>query len=229
MFRFTTPGDYTVWVRRWAGDSGANSAFVGLDGRVVGRLLDNTRRGFGQWTWIRHSTRVRISAGLHTIHVRRREVGYRVDQILLSRDSGFTPGAPAGGAQTPVPIQAEAMTLSSGYERDPQNSRLIRLKSAGQPATATAAFSGSRGTYSVAIRVLEEPDGAPRLELHVDGVRVHTVSYRQKATPALRWIRCPQTVALRLGSTIELVGHGDGGARARVDRLLLIPQVGSGR
>ncbi len=91
------PGTYTAWVRRLAPDGARNSAFLGIDDTPLASW-DN-RAASNQWTWQKLG-QIELSAGEHTLQLRRREAGYGVDRILLSLDPGFIPQG-EGPAESP--------------------------------------------------------------------------------------------------------------------------------
>ncbi len=110
---FETAGTYYLWMRRYATDSSNNSCWVGLDGTIVGdgvtNRFDNYNGYYDQWYWRQHNTAVYISATSHTWNIRRREVGYKIDRIILTTDDQYTPsgtGPPessrSGGNQAPT-------------------------------------------------------------------------------------------------------------------------------
>ncbi|GAH67175.1 unnamed protein product, partial [marine sediment metagenome] len=92
---FTNAGTYYTWMRRWATSSADNSAWVGLDGTIVGDgvtdRFDNYNGYYDQWYWRKHNTEVYISSGSHEFNVRRREGGYKIDRIILTTDDQYTP------------------------------------------------------------------------------------------------------------------------------------------
>lgn len=86
----STPGDYRIWMRRYAIDGGANSCWVGLDGLQVGTDFDNGSTS-AEWRWETEGWNIGIDAGVHTFHVRRREEEYDIDRIILTTDTGYHP------------------------------------------------------------------------------------------------------------------------------------------
>lgn len=82
------PGTYRVWMRvnatTWADDS----AVVGVDGQALGTRIDNSGPSTG-WRWVQNATTVALTAGKHTVSLRRREDGYKVDRIVLTTDANF--------------------------------------------------------------------------------------------------------------------------------------------
>ena len=86
---FSTAGTYSVWLRRYAISTAANSGHVGLDG-IANGSYDNDNTPVNAWTWKKLGT-MNVTAGRHIFNLRRREAEYRVDRIVLTTDSAFTP------------------------------------------------------------------------------------------------------------------------------------------
>ncbi len=91
---FTTPGTYHLWMRGYALDGAGDSLYVALDEGPVKLMTGFEPR---QWGWINGGQQgfpVTIEVaemGLHTLSVRIREDGLRLDRILLTTDSGYNP------------------------------------------------------------------------------------------------------------------------------------------
>jgi hypothetical protein len=86
--QFSTSGTYNMWVRRRTLDGASNSCWVGLDGVQMGSN-DNTG-DTNVWIW-KSLGAMEVSAGLHTFNLRRRESAFKVDRIVLTTDSSYTP------------------------------------------------------------------------------------------------------------------------------------------
>ncbi|MFB0554863.1 MAG: hypothetical protein ACETWQ_16280, partial [Phycisphaerae bacterium] len=86
--QFNTSGTYSMWVRRRTLDGASNSCWVGLDGVQMGSN-DNTE-DHNVWIWKSLGT-MEVRAGLHTFNLRRREAAFKVDRIVLTTDSSYTP------------------------------------------------------------------------------------------------------------------------------------------
>ena len=84
---FVTPGTYQIWFRRYVMDGGSNSCYAGINGVRVGG--DDNTGPYNSWEWISEWSAV-VDAGDHTIQVRRREDGYRLDRIYITKN-GDTP------------------------------------------------------------------------------------------------------------------------------------------
>lgn len=84
-FSITTSGPYNIWLRRYAKNGSDNSARIGVNGSFVAE--ENTNSNFNQWAWKSYGS-IALSAGNHTLNLRRREDGLRVDKIVLKKSSG---------------------------------------------------------------------------------------------------------------------------------------------
>lgn len=91
---FTTTGTYYVWLRRYAPNGAGDSVYLGLDGASNTVLTGLTAR---MWDWANTGTQsnpvtVEITQpGLHTLHLWQREDGIRLDRIVLTTASEYTP------------------------------------------------------------------------------------------------------------------------------------------
>ncbi|MHC4745503.1 MAG: cellulase family glycosylhydrolase, partial [Planctomycetota bacterium] len=100
-----TPGTYYMAVRRIALDNGDDSARVGVGG--VERD-DNTFNGEAtSWQWSRGTDfdLGSLSAGTHTIQIRRREDGFCIDRVMIADDWSKLPAdgsTEAGPAESPT-------------------------------------------------------------------------------------------------------------------------------
>ncbi len=102
---FTTVGTYNVWVRGHNDDGGDNSFHVGLDGPVDTADRMNMSKN-NQWLWTNktldppNATIAVTTPGVHTVSVWMREDGFRLDRLVLTTSSGFTPSG-VGPAESP--------------------------------------------------------------------------------------------------------------------------------
>ena len=98
LVNFSNPGTYFVWLRG-CGSSGKNdSAHVGINGQentTANRIQMINNCSSFVWTKARMSgasdASVTVGSGVHEINLWMREDGSRVDRILLTTNSGFTP------------------------------------------------------------------------------------------------------------------------------------------
>jgi hypothetical protein len=129
-YRFDVPtdGDYAIWGRVMAPDSASDSFYVRVDGSEMTwhtRLSDN-----GNWTWDVVSQRnvnddrnasnplvYHLRAGTHTLTIKQREDGARLDKILVTRNLGLTAadlGPTTSGGKTPSAVQKDIWIEAEG-------------------------------------------------------------------------------------------------------------------
>ena len=95
LYRFTVPiaGTYAVWGRVLV--NGGDSFYVGMDDNTL--LLWTTQNGEGNWVWDQvHEgstapVRFTLTTGTHTLRIKQREDGTKLDQILITNDLSYTP------------------------------------------------------------------------------------------------------------------------------------------
>ncbi len=91
---FTTTGTYYVWLRGYAPNGAGDSVYLGLDSAPNTVLTGLTPR---MWDWANTDTQsnpvtIEITQpGLHTLHLWQREDGIRLDRIVLTTASEYTP------------------------------------------------------------------------------------------------------------------------------------------
>ena len=145
--RFTTPGNYYVFIRTKGPNGNGDSFHVGLDGEAV--TTDSgygmgSKVGFWQWANIANTNQVVLvnvsTPGLHTLNLWMREDGVMVDKIILSQDNTLPTG---------LGSPASSMGDCSGVVNEAPIANIIA-----DPLTGTAplvvAFQGDQST---------DPDG----------------------------------------------------------------------
>ena len=110
--RFTTAWKYNIWLRRYSEGDGSDSCWVGLDGTQMG--TNDSAGDHAQWIWKNLGT-MSVTAGLHVFNLRRREAQYKVDRILLTTDSTYTPTGD-GPPESPRGIPVKASNPRSANE-----------------------------------------------------------------------------------------------------------------
>ncbi len=110
---FGTTGTYYVWVRMECPSGGDDSVHAGLNGTPESYgAIGLTERGSTHcssasgWAWMDATDDGRVtvdvdSAGKHTVNIWMREDGTRIDKIVLTTDSSFTPSGD-GPAESPT-------------------------------------------------------------------------------------------------------------------------------
>lgn len=125
---FNTAGTYYIWVRMSAGSRTTNddSYHVGVDGVARTTTITNNgnyNNGSSNWTWIGSLNAVRVSViipttGYHTLNLWMREDGTRIDKIIMSNSSTFTPtgtgNTQSASCNIPVVAQARATNEAVG-------------------------------------------------------------------------------------------------------------------
>jgi hypothetical protein len=201
---FSTPGQYYVWVRRYALSNASNSCLVGLDGDQDTREQNNS--DYNQWIWYLADDPIEVTAGLHTFNLRRRESQYGADRILLTTDSAFTPtgdGPPEssfdspGEASDPFPADEETyvprdVTLSwtPGEFAPPVNGHKVYFSEIFDDVNdSVGGITQDANNYTLPQRLdfgktyywrVDEVDGAPDFAVHQGNVwsfRTEPVGY----------------------------------------------------
>jgi len=101
-----------------------------------------------------------------------------------------------------------------------ENARWIKLTSS--VGTASKSFSGASGTYNMQVYVVTETDGQSTLEVYKGSTLLRKYTYPLGNAITSFTIG---NVALSAGETIKLIGRPNGGAIARVDKIVLTPST----
>ena len=97
---FSTPGTYRVWAHLWGASNADDSVHVGLEGNLLTAGKYGMTDNGNQWAWVddvqgRPGTDAVTmdipSAGTYVINVWMREDGARLDKLVFTQDSGFSP------------------------------------------------------------------------------------------------------------------------------------------
>lgn len=134
-----------------------------------------------------------------------------------------------------IRIEAESMTLS-GYVAELNKSfasgkAIIGISSTATSGTATTVFTGTAGTYNLAVGYYDENDGNSPLTVLVDGVVIDSWTFNQQlgsnsASATTFATRQITGVNLNANSVIEIRGVVNSGERARIDYIELSPTSG---
>src|SRR5439155_1713803 len=94
------PGTYVVWCRVLSPDNGQDSFFVSVDGGtefVYSTVINGGYSSAWQWTFMNsdmiNPSVFSFSAGQHSIQFRSREAYTGLDQLLITNDPSYVPGA----------------------------------------------------------------------------------------------------------------------------------------
>ncbi len=96
---FETVGTYSIWLRVNINSVSSRFVAIGMDDARIGNSLSYTD-SYLTWDWIKHTSDVAVSVGEHKFQIRRMNRHYRVDRIILTTDTGFTPTG-TGPAESP--------------------------------------------------------------------------------------------------------------------------------
>lgn len=124
---------------------------------------------------------------------------------------------PAGAQTSPITVQAESMKLTSYVVETG------RIKLSAANGSASVPFSGATGTYDIQVFVIAESDGQSKLDLFKDATKLGSYTYPLANASATYTLK---GVSLTKGQTIRLDGHANGGAWARVDKIVFTPASG---
>jgi len=86
----STPGTYTLWLRRFATDSKSAAANIGLNNVGVILDADGKNSDFNTWVWKDVGT-ISFTAGTHIFQIKQRRDGYKIDRFLLTTQNSYTP------------------------------------------------------------------------------------------------------------------------------------------
>jgi hypothetical protein len=114
--RISTPGSYSITVRRRAMDGWVDSGYLGLNAAQVGT---NQFTGLAaDFTWTPSVVLGTLAAGDHVVRIRRRESGLEIDRVALSLNgAGLPSGTAAGPAATARDGETEAAPEPEGFAR----------------------------------------------------------------------------------------------------------------
>lgn len=141
------PGTYRVWMRVAASTWSDDSAVVGVDGQALGTRIDNSGPSSG-WRWVQNGTNAVLTAGTHTLSLRRREDGYKVDRIVLTTDANFasrlSETLPQSPHSRPRYIASNDLAV---FEAETFLSQNAALDPGGLSWSAASALGGAVGSY----------------------------------------------------------------------------------
>ena len=179
-FEVERAGEYVVWARVIGKDDNDNSFYVSMGDGPERRwdVLDDEGGGdVEDWTWLPVAARgesgvalrYRLGAGAHTLRVRNREDGTRLDRVLVTSDLDYVPQG-RGPAPTDVRpvyawVEAEAGGLAAPMDvregRHASGYRYVQAPKAAPEGEGTVTFAfevAETGPYVVWGRILAPDD-----------------------------------------------------------------------
>jgi Bacterial Ig domain len=165
-YTFSVPaGTYVIWGRVLAPTGNDDSFWVSMDAQPFTRW--NTQMS-STWVWdqINNATVAdpllfALTAGTHTLVIKQREDGARLDRLLITSNRTFVPQGLGGGATNQPPVaNNDSATTSSGTainiavlvnDSDPDNGPSpLAIVSRSTPGHGTASISGTVIRYTPA-------------------------------------------------------------------------------
>lgn len=197
-FQVPAAGTYTFWGRVQFINSNDDSFFLSIDGGADEYYWAAAASG---WQWRKHpGNTFTLSAGTHSLVVREREDGARLDKMLLTPDPAYTPSGMGGVPRAPflgqpftppTVIEAEQFDLGGEgiayHDTTPQNEKNeyrktegvdIGVNETGYQVGVTKAGewleysirAETAGTYGLKLKYASQVNGTVHLEM--DGVNV---------------------------------------------------------
>lgn len=228
-FAFEVPaeGEYYLWGRAIGANENDNSFLVSIDDRAEIRW--NIESGDGEllrsWGWVplrdpesrqKASMPVRLTAGEHTLGIRNREDGTRLDRLLITGDPTYVPTGRGGAGPGHQPIyrwmeveQARLMgSIEAAEHAGASGGRSIVFQrgNASEPSgSATFAFDvEAPGRYVVWGRVLAPDGGANSFYASLDaGEEVIWDAPRNLTNRQGRWSWVPLNARDYNGRTVD--------------------------
>lgn len=197
-FEVPADGTYTFWGRVLFPNSNDDSFFISMDGAPDEYYWAASA---STWQWRKHpGNPFVLAAGTHTLTVKEREDGAKLDKILLTPDPAYTPSGLGGVPRSPYPgipftspavIEAEQFdlggegiayhdTTAANEKGEYRKHEGVDIGADGQLVYVGVTKAGewleysvraeTAGTYTVRLNYASKVKGAAHLE--VDGVNV---------------------------------------------------------
>lgn len=132
-FEIIVAGDYVVWGRVISNDSGSDSFFASIDNGEYA-LWDTRMGGEETWVWGRVSDRgfadpviFHLETGVHTLVIKQREDGTKIDRILITNDMEHVPEGLGGEITTTTTSAPTTTTTIDEPPEAPYNLEIIEI------------------------------------------------------------------------------------------------------
>ena len=121
-FLVQKPGDYTIWGREISNWGNSNSFYIAMDDSID-IVWNTTLGGYETWIWDQVTTVsengiqtvpaiFHLNAGQHTLYVKQREPGVKLDTILITDNQTYNPGVKITQETESIPTPAQEPTLA---------------------------------------------------------------------------------------------------------------------
>ncbi len=116
QFSVQEAGTYTLWARVYTPNPKDDSFWVQMDN---GSSAYWSTRQSSSWRWVKAPSTYRLTDSSHSLKIRWREDGARLDKILLTNDPSFVPEGLGGNdspdpTPTPTPMPTQTPTPGTG-------------------------------------------------------------------------------------------------------------------
>lgn len=208
-------GQYQLMVRAIAPNGSSNSIYYAVDSNSsnVWHFPDN----LSNWTWVDGPT-ITLSQGTHTLNVKKREAGTKIDAFEL-RSLG------AAGVGSMTPLEAESGAANGGMKvlsDDPTASGSQYVEASASGSMSYQVQVPAAGTYRVAGWIKAANSSSDSFSLSIDDSSVGTWTL---AAPSAMWtydVDDSHTYQLTAGTHTVTLSHRETGAK--IDRLVLVKQ-----
>jgi alpha-glucuronidase len=129
---FTSTGTHYIWVRMYGANGKDDSLHAGLDSPTTFGGAGFTNKS-ATWTWVGQAAATRAtveipSSGVHTVRIWQREDGTRLDRVLITNDSSYTPsaqGPPESQISAPSTVEVSSSEALTSSADSPQSTSII--------------------------------------------------------------------------------------------------------
>jgi hypothetical protein len=243
-FNVTSAGKWYIKIHAFAAHHMQNGVAFDVDGERVRHPTDNQDKVMlkkNGWNWNTHwqaspepnNVFVNLTAGQHTLTIRRREPGPYYDKVILTHNIDYepTPGASAGPDETVHTTGTEYSGYpcyglhaiedfdfaAGGFRRMWNHVKLL-----GSSGSVSNPFPGVSGTYDVMLEYLASTSGTCHYQLYVGGSLIGDYDAPIKSdSEDLDSYYTWENVAIDAGQQIKLVVTKTGDATGAWRKLFL--------
>jgi len=107
-FKVNHKGNYVMWIRYNTPNASQKSTWFGIDNDNYYRLDDNFTMG---WEWVKSSTVRYLDVGWHTLDIKYRQPGQKIDCVILTDVAGYTAQGMGSLPGEPVKFDANSWAI----------------------------------------------------------------------------------------------------------------------
>jgi hypothetical protein len=215
-FNIQESGDYVIWGRVIANDAASDSFNVSIDGGTD--ITWHTKQGgIETWTWdvlsertyndVRNASNpiaIYLMTGTHTLTIKQRENGTKIDRILIINDRSYVPEgegelptptiqeiwieAEDGEIYAPMEVGDDSNASAGGYTVVPDGTGIISDPSSEQAGYAEYNFNAPvAGNYIIWGRVIANDSASDSFFVMMDGGQALTWHTKKGETGTWTW------------------------------------------